>query len=266
MLRSFHTSNFGAFLINFERCCAFTEFLLNPPPILLNRDRELMESIPRYRDALQGLIDGCNDSAISLSLPVKMQIERLYDRLGAVQPQDFANLAENARIVRQALLDDLSRHLFFYIPDEYRHLMEQSNRAFGDKVEVVFTDAKRDIEAAARCLALNEWTACVFHLMRVLEHGLRPMARHFNVSFDISSWHQVIQGIENGIAGLRNKQGLQASDRDEITYYSQAASQFRYFKDAWRNHVSHSREHYDERDAWQIFTHVREFMQHIAEP
>jgi hypothetical protein len=76
----------------------------------------------------------------------------------------------------------------------------------------------------------------------------------------------VIKGIEDGITDLRNKRGLTDQDRKEITYYSDAASQFRHFKDAWRNHVSHGREHYDQRDAEKVLTNVREFMQHLAKP
>jgi hypothetical protein len=131
-------------------------------------------------------------------------------------------------------------------------------------VATAFPDAKRDIEASARCLALREWTACVFHSMRTLEHGLRPVATRFDVPFTTDSWHAVLKGIEAGITALRNKPNLTVDDRLEITFYSDAATQFRHFKDAWRNHVSHSREHYDDRDAPRVFDHVRDFMQHMA--
>jgi hypothetical protein len=135
---------------------------------------------------------------------------------------------------------------------------------FGEEVATAFPDAKRDIEASARCLALREWTACVFHSMRTLEHGLRPVATRFDVPFTTDSWHAVLKGIEAGITALRNKPNLTVDDRLEITFYSDAATQFRHFKDAWRNHVSHSREHYDDRDAPRVFDHVRDFMQHMA--
>ena len=98
----------------------------------------------------------------------------------------------------------------------------------------------------------------------LLEHGLRLVAERFNVPFATDSWHKVIRGVEEGLAGLRNRSALSDADRRDITVYSEAAAQFRYFKDAWRNHVSHSRESYDERDASTVMTHVREFMHHLA--
>jgi hypothetical protein len=41
--------------------------------------------------------------------------------------------------------------------------------------------------------------------------------------------------------------------------------QFRYFKDAWRNHVDHGREHYDEHQADTILTHTIDFMVFLVE-
>jgi hypothetical protein len=100
--------------------------------------------------------------------------------------------------------------------------------------------------------------------MRVLEHGLRALAQRFGVPFANDSWHKVIEGVEKGIESLRNKPSLTERDRVAITVYSETATQFRYFKDAWRNHVAHAREHYDERDAERVFDHVRDFMRQMV--
>lgn len=263
MIESFHAKNFGIFLINFERCCAHTEMILDPPPLLANREMLLRGAIPQYRESLSGILDTCANSQIPISYAVQKQIERLYERLDNAQDSDFVAITEHARLVRQAILDDLEQHLFFFVPTQYRAFVDQPN-PFGERVASVFADANRDIQDACRCLAFGEWTACIFHLMRTLEHGLRQMAERFGVTFTVDSWHKVIKGIEDGIAALRNKPSLTEKDRNEITYYSEAAAQFRYFKDTWRNHVSHSREHYDERDAETVLAHVREFMQHMA--
>lgn len=170
------------------------------------------------------------------------------------------------RDVETALIAEVRGYTFLCLSAQEKQKWEQGGDLFGPEALAAFPDAKRDMAAAVRCIAINEWTACVFHSMRVLEHGLRPMAIRFNVPFAADSWHKVIKGIEDGITDLRNKQGLTEQDRKEITYYSDAASQLRHFKDAWRNHVSHAREHYDDRDAYKVLAHVAEFMQHLAVP
>ena len=93
------------------------------------------------------------------------------------------------------------------------------------------------------------------------------MARELNINFpaplEFENWNTIIEKIESEIRKLNNlPKGQQKSD--ELQFYSEAAKEFRYFKDAWRNHVSHSREKYDERQAKRIIEHVRDFMQHIA--
>jgi hypothetical protein len=163
-----------------------------------------------------------------------------------------------------SIIAELNASVYLMIPASERELYEQKTAPFGDDVATVFPDANRDIAAAGRCLVVDEWTAAVFHLMRVLEHGLRKLATRFNVTFATDSWHKVIKGIEDGITTLRNKPGLTDADRDDITRCSEMAAEFRHFKDAWRNHVSHSRATYDEREATLIYEHVKSFMQHMA--
>jgi len=93
-------------------------------------------------------------------------------------------------------------------------------------------------------LALGEWTACVFHSMRVLEHGLRELASRVELSADAmaqENWKNVIDQIE---AKIRAMEALpkSAEKSASLKVYSQAALQFRYFKDAWRNYISHTSE------------------------
>jgi hypothetical protein len=172
----------------------------------------------------------------------------------------LSELRENIRI-------ELDSILCFMVKPEYRELFDQKDQPFGDDVADKFPDANRDIAAAGRCLALNENTASVFHSMRVLEHGLRALAKQFNVDFAVDSWHKVIKEIEVAINALRNTNrpgGLTDAEREQITHCSEAASQFRYFKDAWRNHVSHARIMYTEPEALSVWTHVRDFMRSLA--
>jgi hypothetical protein len=44
----------------------------------------------------------------------------------------------------------------------------------------------------------------------------------------------------------------------------QAAKDFFYFKDGWRNYVSHGGDPYDEHQARSVLDHVRSFMSHLA--
>ena len=77
------------------------------------------------------------------------------------------------------------------------------------------------------------------------------------------NWKNVIDQIE---AKIRAMEALHKSAEKiaRLKELSLLASQFRYFKDAWRNHVSHSHENYDERDANNVWHHVKTFMEQMT--
>jgi hypothetical protein len=164
-------------------------------------------------------------------------------------------------------INELDDFTILMIPPSYRILYEQPE-PFGQKVVAEFPDATYDIAAASRCLALDEWTACVFHSMRVLEHGLRNLAGRLSLnmsaSVDLLNWNEIITNIENEIGHLRNLSRVQRPVGELMQFYSGAATNFRYFKDAWRNEVSHSRSKYDGSEATDIYLHVQQFMQALA--
>jgi hypothetical protein len=64
----------------------------------------------------------------------------------------------------------------------------------------------------------------------------------------LKNWKNVIDGIEKKIRELEGMKTGQVKDA-KLKAYSEAAVQFRYFKDAWRNHVAHLRATYDDDQA-----------------
>ena len=171
------------------------------------------------------------------------------------------------RELHNNILAELTAHWYLVIPDYQRGLYEQVNPPFGTAVAGAFPEASRDIASAARCLAMDEWTACIFHSMRVIELGLRRVAIALDVpmaaSADYESWGGLIDQIEKAIKDIgQEPRGAEKTYR--LRFYSAIGMEMRYFKDAWRNHVSHSRVTYDELQARTVFAHVRDFMQQFA--
>ena len=154
----------------------------------------------------------------------------------------------------------------FSLEPENAKYYESDEPLFGSEVSSVFPSATYDISEAGSCLAVERWTACVFHLMRALEHGLHAMAESLGVPGDCSveQWKVIIDRIEKRIKQIDD--GKRFPDKQAILQrYSEAAADFRYFKNAWRNHVSHVKEKYGKRDATRIFEHVRSFMQSVVD-
>lgn len=200
---------------------------------------------------------------LPLSPVARYQFQQLQKRV------DSASGAELAILVRElcnGLMVELSGPWFLMIEADKRRYYEQKRPPFGEQVSKTFHQASNDIAAASRCYALDEWTACVFHLMRVLEHGLKNLSEKVGFAPDAmrqENWKNIIDQIESKI---REMEALpkNAEKSAKIQVLSEAATQFRYFKDAWRNHVAHSHASYDNHSGQRVWTHVKEFMEHLA--
>jgi hypothetical protein len=203
-------------------------------------------------------------SELKLSQVLRAQWQRLLERAYGNAP--LLELAILIREMHNNLLTELTAAYFLMIPADRRFIYEQPRPIFGEEAHRAFPDAQRDIAAAGRCYGLDEWTACIFHLMRALEHGLRwlgVMVTLDPVILKTENWKNIIDQIEKKIRELESLP--KSADKTAKTQFlSEAASQFRWFKDAWRNDVSHANVFYDEREAVPIFLHVSDFFRHIA--
>jgi hypothetical protein len=183
----------------------------------------------------------------------------------------------SARIdeIDRAIIRGMNSHLFLHVTydkAEYYQPWGEGKRAelkqeiplFGNTVYNNFPSARYDIEGAGNCFAFDCYTACVFHLMRVLQVGLSVVAKKFNVPSDHTNWHNIIEQIESKIKDMGNDPARPINWKSEQEFYAQVASHFMFLKDAWRNSVTHGRRNYSEHEAKRIMENVQGFMQKLA--
>jgi hypothetical protein len=165
----------------------------------------------------------------------------------------------------------LSKRKFAYIPPPNDEYFEQE-KLFGEEVYLKFEKARSELKDAGNCFAAGLPTACVFHLMRVAEFGLREIAKKVRVRLidkgkphpvEFATWDKVIQGINNQITAARTLPHGQRKNK-RLQFHSNAAEQCTYIRDLWRNDVSHTRKRYSDNEALGILGRVRDFMQLLA--
>jgi len=179
----------------------------------------------------------------------------------------FAQASTMIVDLQNAMTSEMESHLFLWVQCDkekyYEHLA-----LFGEEVSRQFPSTGQDIRAAGNCYASDNSTACVFHCMRVLEKGLHTFADHLGVPFvvpvELQNWQNIIEPIEKEIVHREKTLPKGTAKADELKFLSGAAAQFRYFKEAWRNHVAHSRVTYDDVEALRIMNHVHQFMDELA--
>jgi hypothetical protein len=128
-----------------------------------------------------------------------------------------------------------------------------------------FPKLTEDIDEAGKCLFFGRYTAVVFHLMRVMEVGVRRLARllRTNVNLD-QAWGIILQPIDTAIVALPG--GVAATDKEKKrkAKFSEVAVFLRHVKDAWRNDTMHPKRTYTEEEANRVFEIVKAFVQSLV--
>lgn len=161
---------------------------------------------------------------------------------------------------------ELGEHRFLYVP---KHLAGYYDNPLlcGADVAAKFRDAIPEIIEAGNCYALGRPTACVFHLMRVIPYGMAALAKSLGVKFsqaiECLEWNSIIQPIDKAVSKLQQLPRSSKKFKDQ-QYYAEIVQHLYFCKDAWRNHVSHSRERYDMPQARSVMDHVGLIMQLLS--
>jgi hypothetical protein len=179
----------------------------------------------------------------------------------------FGDMLNHLETLASSFVTELRKNSCFRIVIEKGKYFQEDD-LFGAKVNAAFPSCVDEIKNAGNCYALEQNDACVFHCMRVLELALRVLATELGVTFfgtlDLQNWQNIIENIESEIKNLE-KLPKSKYKSETLKLFSQAAMQFRRFKEAWRNHVMHGRDCYDEGKSHSILDHVKELMQALAE-
>jgi hypothetical protein len=132
------------------------------------------------------------------------------------------------------------------------------------KARVAFPKSEDELEHAGSCLAFGEPNASVYHSMIALEAPLRAQAIYFGVRFDGKTWGNAINNIEKKIAIIMHTRNPKRRTKDTLEFHSEASMQFRYFKDAWRNHIMHEGKDFGIGSATDVYDHVIAFVNHLS--
>jgi hypothetical protein len=203
---------------------------------------------------------------LPFSYSLRQQYARFKGRL--TTSMDAKELSIRIQELSENIASELVCKVFLMVSEENADFYRQPEPPFGPEVAERFAEANYDIAAGSRCLALDEWTASVFHMMRVLEKGLHWLAAEIGVEMkptvELSNWKNVIGNVEKQIRDFEQAPRSKTKSQKN-QFYCELATNFYYFKEAWRNHVSHSRAIYDERQAKEVWNHVRSFMRRLAQ-
>ncbi|MDG4890468.1 hypothetical protein [Mesorhizobium sp. WSM4887] len=192
---------------------------------------------------------------------VTNSIDRLSKRLnnGAM----YRDLEYGFNAIKDALDDGLEGHFIYRYPAHRARILSEWKNDWR-AVYTRFPESVNDIRVGVDLWALQHHTASVFHMMRVLEIGLRALAHDLQLSFTIENWQNIVDRIEAAIKQQQKSLPRGEERNSRLQFLGEAAKEFSYFKDGWRNYVSHNKTDYDEHQSRSVMEHVSHFMAILA--
>lgn len=124
-----------------------------------------------------------------------------------------------------------------------------------------------EIDEAAKCLALGRSTAAVFHLMRVMEIGVRAPCACLGMpepTGNGKNWGNMLSALKTEMERRKRQSPPQWSQLSDPAFFAEIHVSLDAVKNVWRNATMHIENKYTQEEAEHIFAAVRGFMKKLA--
>ena len=202
---------------------AMQDWIYGPTLIAAPRQHLDPTTFDRFQDMLSTLQMHCEALNLSVTEQLLAGIAKDLEHVTITRELVAARLAE----LNRCFVSELKSKTFFYIPSEkakyYSDLLVELPAPFqkpkipapplGTEAPKAFPSIAYDAKEAGNCFALGRNTACVFHLMRVLEIGLGAFGAVFGVSLAHTNWAPAIEQIESKILDMHKDPNMEGPRR-----------------------------------------------------
>lgn len=213
-------------------------------------------------EGVRFLVDKLHEACEALGLPMSAKSAREMSSAFRTPSPHFTSTIGYLRrqyAEFQGRINDETHARLFLALDPTQAELYRSAAPLGTITVDKFPQTAADLEEAGKCFALERWTACVFHLMRVMEIGVQEFGQVLNVPINVQekTWGQIQNHTKAAIAAItdhRRKERMASVDAN-----------LNNVRIAWRNNVMHPNATYTEEEAERILLATRGFMEELAE-
>ena len=158
---------------------------------------------------------------------------------------------------------ELQSRLFLYINSD-KVWSSDSEWLTDTRIYPNFPEAHKELQRAGRCFSYGEQTACVFHLMRVIDSGLRLVYASLGEQYDARNWDGIAKKIESE---MEKKYKDKTDDwKKNEPFYASVLTDIRSISRAHRNPALHDIDRkYTDDDAKYLIEVTKAFMTHLAD-
>jgi len=193
----------------------------------------------------------------------KSHAEEFVKYLNNEEVLDGHELSCLAKALRWSFIYELQGRVILMVRADHGNFYDIEGTFLGAELLNRFSDIAEDATEAGNCFAVARYTACVFHLMRLLERILRRLAKKIKVTFnpERDTWERILKRLNKKISGMPNQKATQLR---RIQKWQTIYTDLRAVKDAWRNPTMHPKATYSEEEARHILDTVKALVHDCA--
>jgi hypothetical protein len=208
-----------------------------------------------FSDFFREIGKKCSGIGLHISDKAARSVAFAYKNADGKNDTGIAQRLETLQATIEWEMEDIK---FFHMPADRAKFFD-CPEMFGKSVNSKFPEIQFDMIEAGNCYASGRGTACVFHLMRIMEVGVQRFGTRVGVPLaDEKVWQIILDGINKAIKLLPPKNLL------TIKLCAVSANLYS-VKLAWRNEVMHPKETYTLEEAENILRQVNIYMTELAE-
>lgn len=201
----------------------------------------------------------CQEMGLTGSVKVLDRLSSEWKKNGAGWPQNISHLFGEAHLRIQ---EELESRIFLQLAAD-KAAYADPKWLLNTSIETAFPSTITEFQNAGRCYAYDESTACMFHLMRVVDFGLRSVAAALGIDYNARAW----DGIAKAITGKMEEkyQNKTVDWRAVEPMYAEILTDIQAISRGHRNPVLHELEKkYEPKEAHNMLTIVEGFISHLA--
>lgn len=160
--------------------------------------------------------------------------------------------------LENTIMWEMQDRLFMFIPPD-RAAFYDKNDFFGADVTVKFPEIQFDVTEAGNTYASGRGTACVFHLMRIMEFAVRHLGTTLGVALaGEKNWQNILDEVDKKVKVLPPKLPRTIALAEVSVILHQV-------KVAWRNPTMHPKQTYTLEEAENVMLATKTFMEQLAQ-
>lgn len=210
------------------------------------------------RAQFQEWLDTVHEQTAMLGMTLSNnQVAAVVNTVNTLGPRDEAVSREIHELQRR-ISEELEARTFKWIPEEKAAYLKPVRTLW----LMSYGELRVEVDSARRCYAYGENTACVFHLMRVVDWGLRRVADSLGIAYEARNWSGIGKAIQDKME-LKHKDKSDDWKKAE-PFYAQILTDIQALSRGHRNPALHEiGVRYDEREAHHLLTVVEGFIRHV---